>query len=74
MAEKKSKRWIARAVANSKGKFAEKARRAGKTTSEFASEHASSEGVLGREARLAETLSEMRRRKLYTKGKAKTHG
>lgn len=69
MADKKPKRWISKAVGENKGKFAEKAKRAGESTSEFAAKHAGDSGTLGKEARLAETLGEMRRRKLYTNKK-----
>lgn len=55
----KSKKWIAKATANAKGQFAAKAKKAGKTTREFAREKASAPGKLGKQARLAETLMGM---------------
>lgn len=67
MAEtKKPKKFIQRAVPPSRrGVFRDKAERAGKTTREYASEHAGDKGTLGKEARLAETLMSMH------KGRAK---
>lgn len=55
----KSRKWIAKATSNAHGQFAAKAKRAGKTTREFAAEKASSPGKLGKQARLAETLMGM---------------
>lgn len=70
MADKPKKRnWIKGAVEGGKGKFKAKAEAAGKSTSEFAAEKADAPGKLGKEARLAETLTGMRHRqasKLYT--------
>lgn len=51
--------WIAKATSNGKGVFRKKAQKAGKSTSEYASEHAGDNGKLGKEARLAETLMGM---------------
>jgi hypothetical protein len=51
------------------GKFARKAKRAGKSTSEYASEKAGSSGELGKEARLAKTFSKFR-----PKGRSKSRG
>lgn len=59
----KSKKWISGATANAHGQFAAKARRAGKTTREFAREKASAAGKLGKQARLAETLMGMNKGK-----------
>lgn len=56
MAEKKKKRWIKAATANSHGQFKAKAEKAGKTTREFAEEKAHAPGKLGKQARLAEAL------------------
>ena len=56
MAEKK-KKWIQAAIPEShKGVFAAKAKAAGETTREYASEHAGDKGTLGKQARLATTL------------------
>jgi len=61
MAEKKRK-WVKKAVENAHGQFAAKAEHAGKTTREFASEHAGDKGKLGKQARLAETLMKMHKK------------
>lgn len=61
MAERKHK-WIKGATANAHGQFAAKAKRAGKTTREFAAEHAGDSGKTGKQARLAETLMNMHRK------------
>jgi hypothetical protein len=49
------------------GSFSAKAKAAGKSTKEFAKEHEHSKGLLGKQARLAETLMGMshKRRKYY---------
>jgi hypothetical protein len=68
----KKKRWIQKAVPKArKGVFKAKAEAAGKTTREYAAEHAGDKGTLGKEARLAETLMGMhhgkkKTAKLYT--------
>lgn len=54
-----AKNWIARATSNAHGQFAAKAEKAGKSTAEFASEHAGDSGKLGKQARLAKTLMGM---------------
>ncbi len=46
--------WIKKGASKHPGLFAEKAKRAGKTTREFAAEKASAPGKLGKEARFAE--------------------
>lgn len=56
MAEKKKSKWIAGATANSHGQFRKKAEAAGESTAAFAKEHEHSPGLLGKQARLAETL------------------
>lgn len=62
--DKKKKNWIKKAIPEeNKGKFREKAEEAGKSTKEFAKEHENSSGTLGKEARLAETLMGMKKRK-----------
>ena len=73
MADKpKRKNWIQKAVPDkNKGKFAAKAKAAGKTTSEYASEHAGDSGTLGKEARLAQTLMGMRKKKSLTYSNSK---
>ena len=48
--------FIKKATANSHGQFRKKAEAAGKTTLEYAKEHAGDKGKLGKQARLAETL------------------
>ncbi len=57
------KNWIKDAVGGNKGKFSAKAKKAGKSTEEYATEKSSAKGALGKEARLAETLSKMRKKK-----------
>jgi hypothetical protein len=54
-----SKKWIKGATANSHGQFAAKAKKAGESTAEFASEKSSAPGKLGKQARLASTLMGM---------------
>lgn len=56
------KNWIKDAVGENKGVFSKKAAKAGKTTSQFAKEKASAPGKLGKEARLAQTLSKLRKK------------
>ena len=51
---KKSGHWMKDAFANSHGQFKAKAKAAGKTTAEFASEKEDAPGRLGKQARLAE--------------------
>lgn len=54
------KKWIQKAVPEKrKGVFKAKAEAAGKTTREYASEHAGDSGTLGKEATLATTLMSM---------------
>jgi hypothetical protein len=48
--------WIAKATSKNKGKFSAKAKKAGKTTKQYAKEKAGAGGTLGKEAHLAETL------------------
>ena len=60
----KKKNWIKAAVPKERrGVFKEKAKEAGKTTKEYASEKVSAPGELGREARLAENLMGMSHRR-----------
>ena len=63
MAEEGGENWIQKATAGGKGKFAAKAAAAGKSTAAFAKEKAHAPGKLGKEARLAQTLSKMRHKK-----------
>jgi hypothetical protein len=49
-----AKHWMQEAFSRHPGAFKAKAAAAGKSTSEFASEHADSKGKLGAQARLAE--------------------
>lgn len=60
---KKPKKWIQDATANAHGQFRRKAEAAGKTTSEFAKEHEHDAGKTGKQARLAETLMGMHRKR-----------
>lgn len=53
------KLWIAKATSKHKGKFAAKAKAAGKTTKQYAEQKEGAPGSLGREARMAETLMSM---------------
>lgn len=80
MAEKR--KWIKGAIKHP-GAFKAKAEAAGKTTREFAAEHADSPGKIGQQARLAETLMGMhhggekkpsRAERLYRKKKVVRHG
>jgi hypothetical protein len=56
------KKWISGAIKHP-GAFKAAAKRAGKTTREFAAEHAHDSGTLGKRARLAETLMGMHHQK-----------
>ena len=60
--EKKKTKWIKRAIKHP-GEFSSKAERAGKSTREYAKEHEHDSGKLGRQARLAQTLMKMHKRK-----------
>jgi hypothetical protein len=46
-------KWMKEAFANSHGQFKAKAKAAGKSTAEYASEKADAPGLLGKQARLA---------------------
>lgn len=64
MSERKPKKWISKAVPKShEGRFAAKAKAAGKTTRSFAKEHEGDSGKTGAQARLAETLMGMHKPK-----------
>jgi hypothetical protein len=60
--KKKNKHWIQKAIKHP-GSFSAEAKRAGKTTAEFAEENQDAPGILGRRARLAETLMGLRKKK-----------
>ena len=63
MADKPKKKWIQSAVKpENRGKFKAKAEAAGKTTKEFAAEHAGDKGTLGKEARFANNVMGMSRK------------
>jgi hypothetical protein len=54
-----AKKWIKKATANAHGQFAAKAKAAGESTRRYAAEKKDAPGVLGKQARLAETLMGM---------------
>jgi hypothetical protein len=54
--------WIAKATSKHKGSFSAAAKRAGKSTQEFAEEKSGASGTIGKRARLALTLSKMRKK------------
>jgi hypothetical protein len=64
MAKKKakSKNWIAGAI-KKPGSFTAAAKKAGKTTAAYAAEKASAPGVLGKRARLAQTLAKLSKKR-----------
>lgn len=58
------KGWVKKAVPKeNRGKFREKAERAGKSTAEYAAEKSDAPGTLGKEARLAQTLMGMSKKR-----------
>jgi len=57
-----SKNWIAGAI-KKPGSFSSAAKKAGKSTAEYADEKSGASGKLGRRARLAQTLMSMRKGK-----------
>lgn len=59
----KSKNFIKKAIGNNKGVFKAKAQKAGVSTANYAAEKASAPGKLGMEARLAQTLMGMKKKK-----------
>lgn len=60
----KKKKWISKAVPDAhKGKFKAKAEAAGMSTRAYAAKEAGASGALGKEARLAETLMGMKRKR-----------
>lgn len=58
-----AKNWIAKAVGGNEGKFSAKAKKAGMSTQRYAAKKANAPGTLGKEARLAQTLTRLARRK-----------
>ena len=58
----KKKNWIKGAIAHP-GALKKKAAAAGESTKEFAATHAGDKGTTGKQARLAETLMGMRKKK-----------
>lgn len=57
------KKWIKKATENAHGQFAAKAAKAGMSTKAFAAEKAGAPGKLGKQARLAESLMNMRHKR-----------
>lgn len=57
------KKWIKGATENAHGQLAAKAKKAGESTSTFAAKHSGDSGKLGKQARLAETLMNMRHKR-----------
>ena len=57
-----SKNWIAGAI-KKPGAFKAKAQKAGESTAEYAQEKSGASGKTGQQARLAETLMKMRKKK-----------
>lgn len=55
------KKWIKKALEGAHGQFSAKAKRAGKSTSAYATEHENDAGKVGKQARLAKTLMGMQR-------------
>lgn len=56
------KNWIAGAIKNP-GSFSAKAKKSGKSTAEYAKEESGSSGKVGKQARLAETLMGLNKKK-----------
>lgn len=55
-------KWIKKATDNAHGQFKAKAEKAGKSTLEYAHEHAGDSGKTGKQARLSETLIGMHKK------------
>lgn len=64
-----AKKWMKAAFANSHGQFKAKAEHAGKSTVEYAKEHAHDSGKLGKQARLALVGIKSSHKKKPTQGK-----
>lgn len=58
-----AKHWIDNATSNSHGQFAAKAKSAGMSTAAFAKKEDGAPGKLGKQARLAETLMGLHKKK-----------
>lgn len=56
MADKPKRKWVQGATENAHGQFRRRAEAAGETTRQFAKEKDGAPGLLGKQARLAETL------------------
>jgi hypothetical protein len=56
-----SKDWIEAATSKNKGSFSAAAKKAGKSTAEYAEEKAGAKGKMGKRARLAEALLKMKK-------------
>jgi hypothetical protein len=56
-----AKNWIKKAI-KKRGSFSAAAKRAGKSTAEYAEEKDGAPGVTGKRARLAETLMKLRKK------------
>lgn len=54
--------WIREATKDAHGQFSAKAKKAGMSTAAFAKKKQNSSGKLGKQARLAETLSKIRKK------------
>jgi len=68
-------KWIKSAIKpEHKGAFKAKAEAAGKSTREFAAEHAGDSGTLGKQARLAQTLMGMHKSKSRDERKKGRYG
>ena len=68
----KKKKWIKEATSGAHGQFASKAKAAGETTRQFAAEKSDAPGKLGKEARLAQNLMGLaKRKKLYDHPRSK---
>lgn len=61
MAKNSDPKWIEHAHLD-KGALSSKAKSAGESTQSFAKKHKSSPGKLGKQSRLAQTLSKLRRK------------
>jgi hypothetical protein len=57
-----AKDWIAKATSTNKGSFSAAAKRAGKSTAEYAAEKDDASGATGKRARLAEMLMKLRKK------------
>lgn len=56
-------KWIKKVTENAHGQFANKAKKSGESTKEFAIEHEHDKSKLGKQARLALTLMSMHKNK-----------